>query len=441
MQTNGNNNLMKKTVVSTFTSVLLILGTTYCANAQEAGIHIPPDAKLILSAPVTHSDWMLRDGVAWGPEGVHHMLDQCKASGWSRVYWRALDGGRSLYKSDLMDPQGKWDADNFWNPATEQDLKLLQTYTNMSPEARKELLAKLERYDYGTFDTLAEAVRYGHEIGIEVHAWLSINEDDHGWGLLSRFSRHHPQFRWVKRDGTPYHSQLSFAFPEVVEYKLAIIREILDKYPVDGIFLDWIRTGDIRDNPQTDAEGVADHGYEEPMIKGFMDKYGIDPKTLSNGDDRWVRFRAEPHTEFVRAARRLISAKRPGLPLTVMVANPWCYRGMKDKIDGSLRGLLLDVATWAKEGLIDAAIATGYYLEGNAEMACRDLQEETAGKTDVWYFGWVPGTPDEFRNDFQAARKLGVKQILFWEGDYIDGRPNKAELQAVMSQHALFPKQ
>lgn len=418
-------------------AMVLVVAAPFCANAQEEGNALA-DTRLTLSAPVTHSDWMLRDGVAWGPEGVRHMLDQCKASGWSRVYWRALDGGRSLYKSDLMDPQGTWDADNFWNPASEQDLKLLQAYTDMSAESRKELLAKLERYDYGTFDTLAEAVRYGHEIGLEVHAWLSINEDDHGWGLVSRFSREHPEFRWVKRDGTPYRSQLSFAFPEVVEYKLAIIREILDKYPVDGIFLDWIRTGDVRDNPQTDADGVADHGYEEPMVTGFAAKYGVDPRSLPNGDDRWVRFRAEPHTGFVRAARRLISEKRPGLPLTAMVANPWCYRGMKDKIDGSLRGLLLDVATWAQEGLIDGAVATGYYLEGNAESACAALREETGGKIDVWYFGWVPSTPDEFLNDFQTAQRLGVKQILFWEGDYIDGKPNKAELQAIMSQHALF---
>jgi hypothetical protein len=115
--------------------------------------------KFILSAPLTHSDWMLREGVAWGPEGVHHMLDACKACGWSRVYWRCLDGGRSLYHSKLMDPQGKWDENNFWHPATPEDEAFTARYTSMSAEGRAALLAKLERYDYGTFDTLAEAVR------------------------------------------------------------------------------------------------------------------------------------------------------------------------------------------------------------------------------------------------------------------------------------------
>ena len=397
--------------------------------------------RLILSVPVTHSDWMLRDGTAWGPEGVRHMLDTCKAAGWTRVYWRALDGGRSLYRSALMDPQGKWDTDNFWNPLAPEDTELASGYWGgMSPEARAALLGKLERFNYADFDSLAEAVRYGHEIGLEIHAWLSINEDDHAWGLMSRFSREHPEARWCKRDGSKYHSQLSFAFPEVMEYKLAIVREILTNYAVDGLLLDWIRTGDVRDNPQTDADGVANHGYEEPLIQGFKTRYGIDPRELPNNDERWVRFRAEPHSEFMRGVRRLSADIRPGTPVAVLVAHPWCYRGNRDKIDGNLRGLLLDVATWAREGLTDAAVAAGYYLEGgNAAAACASLRQETESRVDIWYFAWVPSAKDAFLNDFNTALAQGCRQMLLWEGDYIDGYPNKAELQELMRGKAVAP--
>src|SRR4051794_14334075 len=59
------------------------------------------EAKLTFCAPLTHSDWMLKPGIHWGPEGVHHMLDACKACGWSRVHWRALDGGRANYASKI----------------------------------------------------------------------------------------------------------------------------------------------------------------------------------------------------------------------------------------------------------------------------------------------------------------------------------------------------
>jgi hypothetical protein len=394
---------------------------------------------LILSAPLTHSDWMLREGVAWGPEGVRHMLDTCKACGWSRIYWRALDGGRSLYHSKLMEPQGKWEQNNFWNPGTPQELAFTQLYTQMSPQARLELLHKLERCDYAAFDSLAEAVRYGHQIGLQIHAWISINEDDHAWGLESRFAKAHPESRWRKRDGTLYRSQQSFAFPQVMKYKVAVVQEIISKYEVDGLFLDWIRTGDIRDNPQTDRDGVADHGYEEPLVEGFKAKYGADPHGLLNGDERWVRFRAQPHTEFMRSVRKLAESRKAGMPISVLVAHPWCYRGMQDKIDGNLRGLLLEVTTWAREGLIDAAVAAGYYLAGgDAEKAYRALVEETQGKVAVWLYEWVPSSVEEIEADVALARRLGAKQVLFWEADYIDARANKEELQRAMRRHALM---
>src|SRR6185369_15376476 len=148
---------------------------------------------------------------------------------------------------------------------------------------RAELLKKFQALDYAGFDTLAAAVRYGRQIGLEIHAWVSINEDDHGWGIRSEFSKKHPAFRWRKRDGKIYRSQLSFAFREVRQYKLAILKEILGN-DISGIFLDWIRTGDVRDNPQTDSAGVADSGYETPLVDAFKAKFKTDPHDSPNGD-------------------------------------------------------------------------------------------------------------------------------------------------------------
>src|SRR3982751_6294782 len=99
---------------------------------------------------------------------------------------------------------------------------------------------------------------------------------------------------------------MSFAFPEVRAYKLAIIDKLLANYDLDGLFLDWIRTGDIRDNPQNDAEGVADYGYETPNITAFKNKYGVEAHTVPNGDPRWVRLRADPQTNFMRGVRERV---------------------------------------------------------------------------------------------------------------------------------------
>lgn len=69
-------------------------------------------------------------------------------------------------------------------------------------------------------------------------------------------------------------------------------------------------------------------------------------------------------------------------------------------------------------------------------MAYKALREETKGKCDVWYYGWVPQNVAGFEADFNSAKELGAKQILFWEADYIDDRPNAAELKAAMSKRA-----
>ena len=410
------------------------IATPLFANAQ-ATTAAATDEKLTLCAPLTHSDWMLRPNIPWGMPGVKHMLDQCKACGWSHVMWRVFDAGRATYASKLMARGLHHEENSIFSPQTDADKAAVKKLLpNLTPEQSATYLKQMAAMDYANFDTLAAACEYGHSIGLKIHAWATINEDDHGWGWRSEFAKAHPEFTWKRRDGRAYKSQLSFAFPEVREYKLALIKELI-AYPIDGLFLDWIRTGDIRDNPQTDAAGVADNGYEQPNVDAFRAKHNAAPTDVPNDDDRWVRTRAEPHTLFMRDARKLTK-----LPIAVMVGHPWHYRGTLDPIAGSLKGLLLDVKTWAGEGLMDAAIAAGYYRPGgNAALAYNSLREECAGgKVDCWTYAWVPNNVAEFDRDYQLARKVGAKQILFWEADYIDGRANAAELKAAMSAKAKW---
>jgi hypothetical protein len=397
------------------------------------------DEKMLLSAPLTHSDWMLKPELKWGVEGVRQMLDACQACGWSHVYWRAFDAGQSTYRSALLAEASRPSDDNYFNPQNDADRAVMQKFSpGTTPERAAEVLRKMAQIDYAKFDSLAAAVDYGHSIGLKIHAWASINEDDHGWGWQSEFSKAHPEFRWVRRDGRPYRSQLSFAFPEMREYKLDLVKELL-AYSIDGLFLDWIRTGDVRDNPQTDAVGVADSGYESPNVEAFRAEHGIDPHDVENDDERWVRTRATPQTEFMRAVRKLVGEHGKLVPIAVMVGHPWHYRGLQDPIDGNLRGLLLDVATWAREGLMDAAIAAGYYRAGGSTSAAyRALAKETASNVDLWYYAWLPQTPQEFETQFAEARGLGAKRLLFWEADYIDDRPQTAALKSAMSARARW---
>jgi len=392
---------------------------------QRHGTSRPGDGgRIVLSTPVTHSDWTWRNRtrIGRGKESVKYILDRCRGAGLRRIYWRCFDGGRALYASKLMDEEWTgYDADNYhaWKSPGEDQVSHLEEYRG--------------------FDSLGEAVAYGHEIGLEIHAWLSINEDDHAWGLVSRFSRAHPQFRWVKRSGLPYNSQLSFAFPEVRDYKLGLVREILS-YDIDGVFFDWMRTGDVRNEPQATPDGAADFGYETPLTEGFERKHGVNPSAIPNDDEQWVRCRAEPQTLFMRDAHKLIKAKSDSLVISMMGHQPWSYRGATPRVNGNLFGLLIDTATWAREGLIDDIVAAGYYTAGGTpEGAYACMEDEVGERCNIWLYWWLPPDADDFRKSIETAEKLGAKQVLYWESDYLD-LPERAaaaeELAVAMAEYA-----
>jgi uncharacterized lipoprotein YddW (UPF0748 family) len=282
------------------------------------------------------------------------------------------------------------------------------------------------------FDDLAAAVAIGHELGLEIHAWVTINEDDHAWGVSSKFSREHPQFRWMRRTTMPYNSQLSFAFEEVREYKLAIIDEIL-AYDIDGVFFDWIRTGDVRNNPQTDADGVGDFGYEPPLVEAFKQQHGEDPLTIPNGDPRWIAARAEPISQFVQEAHQRIKGKDDRLVISAMVQHPWGYRGSPDDTPyaGSLEGLFCDIARWARQGWVDELTPAGYYrADGSAEQAHRWLAEQTENRCGYWLYQFVPVNMTEYRAGLDLAQKLNFPQVLYWESDYINGPETQEYVEA-----------
>jgi len=65
------------------------------------------------------------------------------------------------------------------------------------------------------------------------------------------------------------------------------------------------------------------------------------------------------------------------------------------------------------------------------------LREETESKVDVWTYAWVPGTVADVEQSLAVAEKVGAKQILYWEADYIDDRGNAGELKDALRQRAV----
>jgi glycosyl hydrolase family 10 len=209
-----------------------------------------------------------------------------------------------------------------------------------------ETLKRMAEAGENTLQIVTEAC---HTAGIACYASLRMNGDYPAstWGgslpkfLNSTFWWQHPEFHVVDAKGkTSY--RFSFAYPEVREFKLSILREVVQQ-DIDGINLDFQR------HP-------VFFGFEKPMADAFKAKYGIDASTVTQDDPRWVPMRYAVMTGFVREVRQILdeAGKLKNKHLGLSVRIDW----QKYPTWGC------DVETWLKEGLLDYLVVGQYGLGG-----------------------------------------------------------------------------
>ncbi len=96
-----------------------------------------------------------------------------------------------------------------------------------------------------------------------------------------------------------YSYRLSYAYPQVREYRLAVIKEGLT-YGPDGLNLDFLRHPPFV-------------GFDQPLVDAFKEKYGLDAFKNPN-DPRWLAMQVEVMTGFVSSVRQVLDeeSKRQG---------------------------------------------------------------------------------------------------------------------------------
>jgi hypothetical protein len=173
----------------------------------------------------------------------------------------------------------------------------------------------------------------------------------------------HPEFR-VRGPKGEDKTHLSYAFPEVREFKMGILREVVER-DIDGLNFDFLRHPPF-------------FGYEEPLLQAFQAKYGQDPRTLPADEPRWLKLRGEVMTGFMRDARKLLvqAGKRKGRHL-----------GLSARVDWrEYRAVGCDVETWLKEGLLDYLVVAQHTL-GGYEFDLRPFVKMARGTGCAVLFG------------------------------------------------------
>ena len=158
--------------------------------------------------------------------------------------------------------------------------------------------------DYGQFDSLAAAIEYGHEIGLKIHAWATINEDDHGWGWPSEFTQGPPRIPLgpPRRQAVSLAAQLRVPRSPRVQARAdrRAAHELRHRRPVPRLDSHRRRPRQPADRRRPASPTAATKRRTSTRSK---QKYNVDPHDVPNDDDRWVRL--------ARRAANAVHARRP----------------------------------------------------------------------------------------------------------------------------------
>ncbi len=183
---------------------------------------------------------------------------------------------------------------------------------------------------FGDRDPLARLISIAHEQGIQVHPWFTVALRQRD--LLREF---HPQ-------GSPPDA-FDLHRPGFRLFIVNLIREVAEKYPIDGINLDFIRT-----------MGICQC---EKCITEYHDKFGRNlvedaPLTEANGVLKIASLQAWQDEAVEEIVRNVSSCVRKVRPLAVISVDghPTAFASAEGR----------EEIRWANQGLVDQIFDMAY---------------------------------------------------------------------------------
>ncbi len=313
----------------------------WLATRQLLWDHFPLDQSLAQSE--VRAMWLDRGTIvqAGSRRGLEAIFDRLQAAGINTVFFETVNAGYPIYPSQVAPQQ---------NPLTRQ------------------------------WDPLAEAIDLAHQRGMELHAWVwtfAAGNQMHN-AILNQSASYpgpilaaHPDWAGYDNRGSmiPPGQKKPFldpANPEVRRYLLSLFEEIVSRYDVDGLQLDYIRY------PFQDPRvGGHTYGYGNAARQQFQQLTGVDPITLTPSEvglglarspqqqlwQQWTDFRMEQINSFVADTSQLVHRLKPDLILsTAVFALPERQR---------INDIQQNWEVWAQRGDVDMIVLMSYASDTN----------------------------------------------------------------------------
>ena len=315
--------LTRITAASLASGVLLLAGCSPQQTAPRGTVREGPPPRPAADPPVApphplsvwppRAIWVVRQ--PWqSPQEVADLIERCGRAGFNTVLFQVRANGTAFYRS-RFEP---------WS----------------------------EEFPAGDpgFDPLEVAVTEAHRRRMALHAWVNVTP---GW----RGSQPPDDARqlynarrdWFLRDQAgrlqplgAFYLGLNPCLPEVRAYLVAVCEEIVRRYRVDGLHLDYIRF------PLDKAPRGSDYPHDARTLQFYRQATGLRPQ---DSRWRWTLWRQQQVTQLVRDIRAMARRTRAGLRLTAA-----CL----PDIDSARSGSFQDGPAWLREDLVDAVFVMNY---------------------------------------------------------------------------------
>jgi uncharacterized lipoprotein YddW (UPF0748 family) len=264
-----------------------------------------------------------------------------------------------------IDDTVKWAKDCNLNALIVQARRVGDAYYNSAYEPRASNISADPE-----FDPLDYALKKGKASGLEVHAWVNVFRV---WTSPKQspppahVASQHPE--WLSKDINGVYVSKDGRFldpgvPEVRAYLVKIINDIITKYDIDGIVLDFIR-----------YPGKT-WGYNSIAVSRFNARYGR-TGIPSPDDPLWCGWRREQVTETVRAIRKEIDRVKPHIKLSAATVAWGPCPSDFTKTD-AYGHVFQDWRLWMEEGLLDANMPMNY-------------KDPADAKSSSYFVSWLEG--------------------------------------------------
>lgn len=380
---------------------------------------VPPSSEAPAKVTELRGVWLtnVASGVLYTPWGINRAINQLALLKFNTVYPVVWNRGTTFYPSLVA------------KKVTGRDRDLLLQVLKLNQ------------------DVLAQIIKQGHRQGLRVIPWFE-------YGFMtptnSQIAKRHPDWLTARRNASKISTDanlkatnskvvdpiltkgvwLNPLHPEVQQFMLDMILEVVTKYDIDGIQFD-------------DRFGLpSDLGYDRFTIAQYRKEHlGIDPPSNSL-DAQWLRWRADKITDFMQRVYKAVKAVKPNC-LVTLSPNPQDY---------AYRATLQDWSTWVNRGLIDELICQIYrndektflaqlqqtalqtarqkirvgigILSGSVKnpVAMKQIQQQVQwvrdrGYSGVSFFYWetlwsylTPESPQERRNGFNKLFSAPIQE-------------------------------